>query len=268
MTKRKDIRDVFSIDNHDIMAEDTPTQHSSPPNEANDADADAMEEELDPEIDIAIDPAPPDPENADGGEDENMIEPREPAKKDIALRDFLAKMDDFAPIVRPRPSPMPSPPPIQAFLIPLTSPPINPLTHPSSLPQIPDAVTQHHLLLAGLSPTTTPLPLTRLLALATQKFIADIAADAYQYSRMRSSNTGPAVSTGLPGAAVPGGEQQSKGKEEKGKSGAHVLGVQRAGYGGGGVGGAQSGRAVLTMEDLGCAVGEYGVNVKRGEFYR
>jgi len=24
----------------------------------------------------------------------------------------------------------------------------------------------------------------------------------------------------------------------------------------------------LTMEDLGCAVGEYGVNVKRGEFYR
>ncbi|KAI4165600.1 MAG: hypothetical protein LQ348_007826, partial [Seirophora lacunosa] len=28
------------------------------------------------------------------------------------------------------------------------------------------------------------------------------------------------------------------------------------------------GRAVLTMEDLGCAVGEYGVNVKRAEFYR
>jgi transcription initiation factor TFIID subunit 10 len=25
---------------------------------------------------------------------------------------------------------------------------------------------------------------------------------------------------------------------------------------------------VLTMEDLGMAVGEYGVNVKRGEFYR
>jgi transcription initiation factor TFIID subunit 10 len=25
---------------------------------------------------------------------------------------------------------------------------------------------------------------------------------------------------------------------------------------------------VLTMEDLGMAVGEYGVNVRRGEFYR
>jgi transcription initiation factor TFIID subunit 10 len=25
---------------------------------------------------------------------------------------------------------------------------------------------------------------------------------------------------------------------------------------------------VLTMEDLGMAVGEYGINVRRGEFYR
>jgi transcription initiation factor TFIID subunit 10 len=45
------------------------------------------------------------------------------------------------------------------------------------------------------------------------------------------------------------------------------LGAPRAGYGGGGQGGNQ-GRAVLTMEDLGMAVGEYGVNIKRGEFYR
>jgi transcription initiation factor TFIID subunit 10 len=45
------------------------------------------------------------------------------------------------------------------------------------------------------------------------------------------------------------------------------LGVQRPGFGGGGQGGGQ-GRTVLTMEDLGMAVGEYGVNVKRGEFYR
>ena len=151
--------------------------------------------------------------------------------------------------------------------------------------QIPDAVTQHHLLLAGLSPTTTPLPLARLLALATQKFIADIAADAYQYSRMRSSATGAGQSTSTTSAAaaIPGleggaggpqagggGKGGGGGKDDKGKSGQHVLGVQRAGYGGGGGGGGggQAGRAVLTMEDLGCAVGEYGVNVKRGEFYR
>ena len=64
------------------------------------------------------------------------------------------------------------------------------------------------------------------------------------------------------------GKAGGGGKDDKGKSGQHVLGVQRAGYGGGGGGGGQAGRAVLTMEDLGCAVGEYGVNVKRGEFYR
>ena len=46
------------------------------------------------------------------------------------------------------------------------------------------------------------------------------------------------------------------------------LGVQRAGFGGGGQGGSGPGRTVLTMEDLGMAVGEYGVNVKRSEFYR
>lgn len=46
------------------------------------------------------------------------------------------------------------------------------------------------------------------------------------------------------------------------------LGVQRSGYGGGGQGGSGQGRTVLTMEDLGMAVGEYGINVKRGEFYR
>ena len=94
---------------------------------------------------------------------------------------------------------------------------------------------------------------------------------------MRSSATGAGQSTTA--AAIPGaeggagqpagaGKAGGGGKEEKGKSGQHVLGVQRAGYGGGGGGGAQAGRAVLTMEDLGCAVGEYGVNVKRGEFYR
>ena len=60
-------------------------------------------------------------------------------------------------------------------------------------------------------------------------------------------------------------EQWVEGKKDAGKSA--PLGGPRAGYGGGGAGGGQ-GRTVLTMEDLGMAVGEYGVNVKRGEFYR
>lgn len=130
--------------------------------------------------------------------------------------------------------------------------------------QIPDAVTSHYLTLSGLpppnpsnpaDPNCTPLPLARLLALATQKFIADVAADAYQYSRIRASNTLPAAANAPPAVGV-GGKKEAQ------------LGVQRSGFGGGGQGGSAQGRTVLTMEDLGCAVAEYGVNVRRGEFYR
>ncbi|TAQ88626.1 hypothetical protein B7494_g3071 [Chlorociboria aeruginascens] len=162
-------------------------------------------------------------------------EPKLPTRKDVSLKEFLGKMDDYAPI-------------------------------------IPDAVTNYYLTKAGLPPPPQTDPrLARLLALATQKFIADIAADAYQYSRIRSSNSSNANNPmGNLGAAagfpVPGQPTTAPGnKEQQGRGG--PLGIQRPGYGGGGQGGSQN-RTVLTMEDLGMAVGEYGVNVKRGEFYR
>ncbi|KAE9380246.1 transcription initiation factor IID, TAF10 subunit [Stipitochalara longipes BDJ] len=162
-------------------------------------------------------------------------EPKLPTRKDASLKEFLSKMDDYAPI-------------------------------------IPDAVTNYYLTKAGLPPPPQTDPrLARLLALATQKFIADIAADAYQYSRIRSSNSSNANNPmGNLGAAagfpVPGQPAAAPGsKEQQGRGG--PLGIQRPGYGGGGQGGSQN-RTVLTMEDLGMAVGEYGVNVKRGEFYR
>ncbi|KAI0163411.1 hypothetical protein LQW54_005505 [Pestalotiopsis sp. IQ-011] len=167
-------------------------------------------------------------------EEEVNPEPQEakmPTRKDVSLKEFLNKMDDYAPI-------------------------------------IPDAVTNFYLAKAGLPPPPqTDQRLARLLALATQKFIADIAADAYQYSRIRASNTsannpmgnlGAAAGIPIPGQAQPNAKDQGRGGP---------LGVQRAGYGGGGQGGSQN-RTVLTMEDLGMAVGEYGVNVKRSEFYR
>ncbi|MDI1486644.1 MAG: hypothetical protein OHK93_005876 [Ramalina farinacea] len=217
-----------------------------PPDTTNDtldpaADLDVdLEMQLDGPSDGAANPLPS--EEGEGDEPATLPEPREPTKKDISLRDFVAKMDDYAPI-------------------------------------IPDALTSHHLLLSGLDPSTTPLPLQRLLALATQKFIADVAADAYQYSRMRSAassatatatTTGPDASAGAGGAGGAGGKKDDAGKAGGAKGGnQHVLGVQRAGYGGGGGGQTHGqGKAVLTMEDLGCAVGEYGVNVRRGEFYR
>lgn len=170
-----------------------------------------------------------------------VLEPRIPTKKDASLREFLRKTDDYAPL-------------------------------------IPDAVTDYYLTVAGLPPPPeTDRRLARLLALATQKFIADIAADAYQYSRIRSTNTtSNNPMTGLGGAAGFGtgggggggddGPGGAKGKREAGKT--QTLGGPRAGYGGGGAGAGGQGRTVLTMEDLGMAMGEYGINVKRGEFYR
>ncbi|KAJ5747377.1 uncharacterized protein N7511_009073 [Penicillium nucicola] len=167
----------------------------------------------------------------------------QPSKKETSLREFLSKMDDYAPI-------------------------------------IPDAVTAHYLTLAGLPPPgtgpgQTPPHLARLLALAAQKFVSDIAADSYQFARIRASNSSSAnnpigslaAASGLgapagAGAPAPGGDS-GKG----GKANTH-LGIQRPGFGGGGSGGSGQGRTVLTMEDLGMAVSEYGVSVKRGEFYR
>jgi transcription initiation factor TFIID subunit 10 len=136
--------------------------------------------------------------------------------------------------------------------------------------QIPDAVTNYYMTRAGLPPPPqTDQRLARLLALATQKFIADIAADAYQYSRIRASNTNANNPMGNLGAAagfpIPGQPANQPGGKDQGRGG--PLGIQRPGYGGGGQGGSQN-RTVLTMEDLGMAVGEYGVNVKRSEFYR
>lgn len=69
------------------------------------------------------------------------------------------------------------------------------------------------------------------------------------------------------GAAGAGSAPAVSGGDSKGKANTH-LGIQRPGFGGGGSGGSGQGRTVLTMEDLGMAVSEYGVSVKRGEFYR
>lgn len=226
------------------------------------------------EADVNADAATqPDAMNLDGANDTSTAdplgvvpetaEPRIPAKKDATLREFLNKMDEYAPIVCSTPTP--------TVFSPLSFPSEPPSELNTNPLQIPDAVTNYYMTLAGLPPPPqTSLHLSRLLALATQKFIADIAADAYQYARIRASNTSSnpmgATTAALPGAAgAPAAGANPGGKEAPGK-GAN-LGVQRPGFGGGGQGGGQ-GRTVLTMEDLGMAVGEYGVNIRRGEFYR
>jgi transcription initiation factor TFIID subunit 10 len=76
----------------------------------------------------------------------------------------------------------------------------------------------------------------RLLALCTQKFISDLATDAYQFSKIRSSSTSS--------AQIP-------------QMGTRI-----------GRPGKDKGRSVLTLEDLSAALGDGGVNIKRPEFYR
>ena len=76
---------------------DSTSKPEDPP--ADQPDDDQIEE--DPDIDMNIDPAAADKAKADDAvmEDEAIPEPKEPTKKDISLRDFLSKMDDYAPIV-------------------------------------------------------------------------------------------------------------------------------------------------------------------------
>ncbi|KAJ3259132.1 Transcription initiation factor TFIID subunit 10 [Boothiomyces macroporosus] len=50
-------------------------------------------------------------------------------------------------------------------------------------PIIPDAVTDYHLARGGFQ--TDDVRIKRILALATQKFISDIATDAIQFARVR-----------------------------------------------------------------------------------
>ncbi|KAG5519436.1 hypothetical protein PMAC_002063 [Pneumocystis sp. 'macacae'] len=122
-------------------------------------------------------------------------------QKDCTLKEFLNMMDDYAPI-------------------------------------IPDAVTDYYLSMAGFECDDTRIK--RLLALAAQKFIADIAQDAYQYSCIRSSSMMSAVLSNQTG----------------------FSGTTRGRYG------KDKGKAVLTMEDLSAALYEYGINMKRPDFYR
>lgn len=84
----------------------TMTEEASQSANANDANMDIKEEELDaviePEVDINA-ANEVDNMNVDGTNDIETaaptLESRIPAKKDATLREFLGKMDDYAPIV-------------------------------------------------------------------------------------------------------------------------------------------------------------------------
>lgn len=122
-------------------------------------------------------------------------------------------------------------------------------------PIIPDAVIEYYMRKNGFE--EVDLRVKRLLALATQKFVSDIANDAYEYSRIRSgiavnnANNGQARARQLmlnqqqPGQQQPLTQQQQQQNEKNTQS-----------------------KVVLTVNDLSSAVSEYGLNIGRPDFYR
>ena len=107
-------------------------------------------------------------------------------------------------------------PPISDFLVQLED----------YTPTIPDSVTAHYLATAGLE--TTDQRILKLVSLAAQKFVSDVASDALTNCKMRQ--TASSVTSSKKG-----------GKEKK---------------------------YVMTVEDLSVALGDQGVNVKKPPYFQ
>ncbi len=178
---------------------------------ANEMDLDeSVEDELvfDKEDDEQNDGAK-DEVNPNGPDDKLYTNLPQFLRKEKTLKELLGMMDEYAPI-------------------------------------IPDAVTDYYLARAGFE--CDDVRIKRLLALATQKFISDVATDAYEYSRIRSSSSiynssNPQARARALMAGQTTGAAASTNPNNQGKT-------------------------VLTVEDLSSALAEYGLNVRRPDFYR
>ncbi|KAI0072697.1 transcription initiation factor IID, TAF10 subunit [Panus rudis PR-1116 ss-1] len=118
----------------------------------------------------------------------------EEARKDKTLAEFLLMLDDYEPL-------------------------------------IPSEVTDYYLQRVGFE--CDDVRLKRLLSLAAQKFVSDIAADAFQHARIRSNAAGGRSRTNATGPAA---------ARDKTKT-------------------------TLMMEDLSSALAEYGITSRKPDFY-
>ena len=91
------------------------------------------------------------------------------------------------------------------------------------------SVTGHYLASAGFD--TSDPRILRLVSLAAQKFVSDVAGEALQHARLRGGAAGPA-----------GGAASRKGSKER--------------------------NVVMTTEDLSSALGEQGVVVKKPPYFQ
>ncbi|KZT59899.1 transcription initiation factor IID, TAF10 subunit [Calocera cornea HHB12733] len=135
------------------------------------------------------------PEAAAGPSQTHTRREEELARKDRTLAEFMLMLDEYEPV-------------------------------------IPAEVTDYYLQQVGFE--CHDVRLKRLISLAAQKFIADIASDSFQHARIRT-NAAPSrlKATGFAGTSARNDRT----------------------------------RTVLTMDDLSAALGEYGINTKKPDFY-
>ncbi|XP_028167743.1 transcription initiation factor TFIID subunit 10-like [Ostrinia nubilalis] len=94
-------------------------------------------------------------------------------------------------------------------------------------PSIPDSVVAHYLNMSGFESQDPRL--IRLIALASQKFLSDVANDALQHCKMRTSSQ------------ITQSSKNQKGPKEK--------------------------KYVMTMEDLAPALQEYGITARKPHYF-
>ncbi|KAJ7043411.1 transcription initiation factor TFIID 23-30kDa subunit-domain-containing protein [Mycena alexandri] len=137
-------------------------------------------------------------ENAHAAPQPQSRQAAEEARKDRTLAEFMLMLDDYEPL-------------------------------------IPNEVTDYYLQRVGFE--CEDVRLKRLLSLAAQKFVSDIAADAYQHARIRTNAAGGRARTNQPFAGPGSAKVRYKT------------------------------RTTLTMDDLSSALSEYGINARKPEFY-
>jgi len=135
------------------------------------------------------------PSTSSGATQPRQGQTTEEARKDRTLAEFLLMLDDYEPL-------------------------------------IPNEVTDYYLQRVGFE--CEDVRLKRLLSLAAQKFVSDIAADAYQHARIRTNAAGGRARSNQ--ALGPGTSRDKT-------------------------------RTTLTMDDLSAALSDYGINARKPEFY-
>lgn len=94
----------------------------------------------------------------------------------------------------------------------------------------------------------------RLLSLAAQKFVSDIAADAYQHARIRTNAAGGRARSNQ---VLGPGTSRVRLYSSQSTSPAHRMLCPPQ----------DKTRTTLTMEDLSAALSDYGINARKPEFY-